>query len=136
MAIRALLYVSRARVRGDAAEAAVADILQVSRARNRALNVTGALLFSGGHFAQFLEGSRESLDELMRSIARDPRHKDLAILQAGAAAVRLFPNWSLAYAGRSTFVDGTLAAALDTDAAAAPGRTREVLSMLEGFTAR
>src|SRR5689334_17743865 len=105
MAIHALLYASRALVTAEVAEAAVADIVRFSRGRNGALDVTGALLFSGGHFAQWLEGSRESVEELMRSIVRDPRHTDIAILEAGPADARRFPDWTLAYAGRSTFVD-------------------------------
>src|SRR6476620_10563584 len=113
MPIHALLYVSRALVAGAAADAAVETIVRVSRDRNDALVVTGALLFSGGHFAQWLEGSRAGVEELMGSIARDPRHTDIAILQAGSVPARHFPDWTLAYAGRSTFVDSALAAALD-----------------------
>ena len=76
--------------------AAIAEILQISRARNRALGVTGTLLFSGGHFAQCLEGSREGVEEVMSGIARDPRHTDITIIEAGAAAAGRFPDWSLA----------------------------------------
>lgn len=134
-AIHALLYVSRALVAGDAADAAVEAIVRVSRERNAALAVTGALLFSGGHFAQWLEGSREAVDELMASIARDPRHTDIAILEAGSAPARQFPDWTLAYAGRSTFVDSALANALVGGTADARLRARRIRSLLDGFAA-
>ena len=135
MALHALLYASRALVAGAAAEAAVQDIVRISRGRNETLDVTGALLFSGGHFAQWLEGSRESVEGLMDSIGRDPRHTDIVILEAGPAAARRFPDWTLAYAGRSTFVDGALAAAIAGDRADDPARTRRILSLLESFAA-
>lgn len=135
MPLHALLYVSRALVTGDAAEAAVEEIVSVSRPRNGSLGVTGGLLFSGGHFAQWLEGRREAVEELMRSIARDPRHTDIVILEAGPAAARRFADWTLAYAGRSTFVDGALAAAIAGDRADDPARTRRILSLLESFAA-
>jgi hypothetical protein len=135
MAIHALLYVSRALVAGAAADAAVEAIVRVSRERNDALAVTGALLFSGGHFAQWLEGSRESVEELMASIARDQRHTDIAILEVGSAPARRFPDWTLAYAGRSTFVDSALAVALDGGPADAPFRVRRIRALLDGFAA-
>jgi hypothetical protein len=128
-----LLYLSRALVRGDAADAAVAEIVRVSRERNRRLDVTGALLFSGGHFAQILEGGKAGVDELMRSILRDPRHCAIAVVQQGEAAARRFPDWSLAYAGRSTFVDRELEGALGAGPAAAPGRAGRILTMLTEF---
>ena len=135
MALHALLYASRALVAGAAADAAVEDIVRISRQRNDALGVTGALLFSGGHFAQWLEGSRESVEALMHSIGRDPRHTDIVILEAGPAAARRFPDWTLAYAGRSTFVDGARAAAVEGGPTDDPRRTRLILSLLEGFAA-
>lgn len=135
MPLHALLYVSRGRIAGAAAAVAVEEIVRVSRLRNGALGVTGALLFSGGHFAQWLEGSHPAVEALMRSIARDPRHSEIAILETGPAAARRFPDWTLAYAGRSTFVDGALAAALAGGDAGDSGRTGRILSLLEGFAA-
>lgn len=135
MALHALLYASRALVAGAAADAAVEDIVRISRQRNNALDVTGALLFSGGHFAQWLEGSPESVEALMHSIGRDPRHTDIVILESGPAAARRFPDWTLAYAGRSTFVDGALAAAVEGEPTADPGRTRRISALLESFAA-
>lgn len=135
MAIYALLYASRALVTGEEAEAAVEDIVRGARERNAGLGVTGALLFSGGHFAQWLEGSRAAVDELMRSIARDPRHTDIVILDAAATAARSFPDWTLAYAGSSTFVDGTLAGALNEQPADHPRRAQRIRSLLEEFAA-
>jgi hypothetical protein len=135
MAIYTLLYASKARVAGEEAEAAVEAIVHGSRTRNAGLGVTGALLFSGGHFAQWLEGERVGVDALMRSIARDPRHTGIVILEAGPAAARRFPDWTLAYAGSSTFVDGALADALVEPPADHPRRARRIRSLLEGFAA-
>lgn len=112
MTIHALLYASRARLAGPEAAAAVADLVAVSRARNARLGVTGALVYSGGHFAQILEGGSAAVAELMRSIGRDPRHADVTVLSEGPTGQRRFADWSLAYAGPATFVDSIIAGTL------------------------
>jgi hypothetical protein len=72
--IFSLLYISRSRLQSDSAGACIQDVVATSRIRNSGLDVTGALLFTGSHFAQILEGPPSSVEELMQSIKRDPRH--------------------------------------------------------------
>ena len=71
-----LLYVSRRPATTDD----IAAIVQVSRAGNASLDVTGALVASRNWFAQILEGPGDSIDELMASISCDERHSDMDIL--------------------------------------------------------
>lgn len=131
MTIHALLYASRARVAGPEAAAAVADIVACSRVRNGRLGVTGALVYSGGHFAQALEGRKAAVAELMRSISRDPRHTDVTILADGPAPARRFADWSLAYSGPATFVDGLIARTLAEAGEPRPGnRLQQLLEAL------
>jgi hypothetical protein len=101
-----LLYVSRSKLRLPQEEAEVDAIVDWSRGRNAEFDVTGALIFTETHFAQFLEGPEAGVDALMASIARDPRHTDLQIMFRRPTDERRFPTWSLAYAGPSTFVAG------------------------------
>jgi len=101
-----LLYVSRSALRLPAEAREVDAIVAWSRARNAALGVTGALVFTETHFAQYLEGPDASVALLMNSIRRDPRHADVATIYERPLRHHVFPTWALAYAGPSTFVAG------------------------------
>ena len=59
---------------------ALAAIAQVSRVRNAADGIAGVLLFDGHRFCQVFEGPAARVGALMDSIARDPRHRDMAVL--------------------------------------------------------
>ena len=87
----------------------IQDICQVSKVRNAGLNLTGALVATQDRFAQVLEGPSESLGAVMTSILRDPRHTDVRLVREEPAGQRNFPSWSLAYVGRSTYVQSLVA---------------------------
>ncbi|QHI97374.1 blue light sensor protein [Xylophilus rhododendri] len=91
--MKQVFYVSQALGR----HAAIPSILSSARRRNLALNVTGSLLFTGGYFAQVLEGEEPALAEVMALIAADARHRDIRILLDRALDMRLFSAWSMAY---------------------------------------
>jgi hypothetical protein len=99
-----LLYVSNSLL--DAAEEGpeLNDVVAVARARNAALGVTGALVLARSHFAQVLEGERFAVDELMLSIRRDYRHTGINVVDVADISERRFTEWSMAYAGASTYV--------------------------------
>jgi hypothetical protein len=101
--MKSLLYISRATER--ASEAEVAKIIAAAQQRNRDVDLTGAIIFTGERFAQFLEGPPDALDAVMSSIARDDRHRDIKLLHVGRQSVRRFPDWEMAYCGPSSFVD-------------------------------
>ncbi|HEY0817208.1 MAG TPA: BLUF domain-containing protein [Rhizobacter sp.] len=92
--LRQTFYVSRS----IATPTQVEDILARARAQNATRQVTGALLFTGGHFAQVLEGPAPALADTMSAIAADGRHEALKILLDEALPTRRFGAWSMAYA--------------------------------------
>lgn len=94
MQLHQLFYISHAR-RTSPVE--VQSIVGCSRERNTTLKVTGALVFSGAHFAQMLEGLPNDLEALMRSIRRDPRHTMLWEWPSRPATSRWYPEWSMGY---------------------------------------
>ncbi|MGX7895918.1 BLUF domain-containing protein [Tsuneonella sp. HG222] len=104
MALFGLLYASQSLVWGAEADAAVENIVSVSRRRNEIANVSGCLLFAGGRFAQSLEGDQALVEEIMASISRDPRHTNICILKQGRLSKRRFSGWALGYAGPSLFI--------------------------------
>lgn len=98
-----LTYCSRNRIRGPVAEVEreVRKILLASRANNAAAGVTGALLYNAGNFAQVLEGPTDWVGRIFEKIQRDLRHSEVTVLENGAVSERRFPDWSMAFAGKS-----------------------------------
>lgn len=99
-----LVYLSRSTEQPSVANGCVEQIVATARARNPSLGLTGALLFTGEHFAQVLEGPTASIDRLMARIAKDPRHDQLMVVARQPIAERRFGQWSMAYSGPSQFV--------------------------------
>jgi hypothetical protein len=111
--ITSLTYVSRSRLQ-PGEQATVDAIVDVASSRNADLGVTGALLFTEVHFAQVLEGAPDAVEELMKSIEADPRHKDVTVLEHSAIDERRFPRWAMAYSGPSIYLDRHLKPLLGT----------------------
>lgn len=111
-----LVYVSRSRIpSGDPAafEAEVAGILEAARQRNPTIGVTGALLFTGEGFAQYLEGPPAAVAEIYETISLDGRHADLVILDFRAIERRAFPAFAMARVQPPS--DGHLEIAAETE---------------------
>lgn len=124
MKLVSLLYVSRSTLSAASAVAVVEQIVAGSRARNPGLGITGALLFTGEHFAQVLEGPAAAVDTLMASVTRDPRHEEITVAARTPIAERQFGRWSMAYSGPSQFVARHVTRLLDDPDAASPARQR------------
>lgn len=90
-----LLYASRAA--GEIDDALVASILEDSRKHNLERGITGILCtYSPGNvFLQVLEGGRETVNALYAAIVRDPRHREVTILDYEEIAERRFAGWRM-----------------------------------------
>ena len=90
-----LLYASRAAQEID--DALVAKILEDARRHNLERGITGVLCaYSPGDvFVQVLEGSRETVNALYASIVRDPRHRDVTLLDYAEITERRFAGWRM-----------------------------------------
>lgn len=96
MPLHRLVYCSRARPAAVAEmDATLAAILEVSRRRNKAVEVTGALLACGGWFLQALEGSKTAVTETYERIWEDPRHDEHKVIDEAAVSERLFSEWNM-----------------------------------------
>lgn len=91
--IRIFFYVSRSL----AAPGDLERILASARLHNESRGVTGALLFTGGHFAQLLEGEDDALSHTVAAIQADTRHADMKCVLTGDMASRRFAGWSMAF---------------------------------------
>ena len=65
----------------DTSPQAIEAILAQSRQHNPVSGITGILCYGDGIFLQCIEGGRMQVSELFGSIQRDPRHKDVALLE-------------------------------------------------------
>jgi hypothetical protein len=136
MSMESLLYISRSQIANSEAASEVDAIVATAVAFNPAHELTGALLFTGTHFAQVLEGEGASLDRLMASISQDPRHDQLMVVSRGPLAHRNFPEWSMAYFGPSQFVARHVTRLLNNPAPAEVRRATEWLTdLLREFSA-
>jgi len=75
----------------------IEDILKTARNFNSKNDVTGCLVFSKGYFIQLLEGSKDTIKDLMDHIDRDNRHTNIDILSEGEAEKKIFETWDMAY---------------------------------------
>ena len=133
-----IVYCSRNRL-GDARQSAdgLRTILALARENNKRHNVSGALLFNNGFFAQVLEGRQEDVLKIYEHIACDHRHCDLVILQSGYGGARDFADWSMAYAG--TAADDAIPLMVSTLNAAFSGAASNgeaVLRLLQNIVVR
>ena len=90
-----LVYVSRMTEECDTE--ALQKVLKISRSNNTAREITGILCYDPAFFMQCLEGPREAVNQLYSEIQRDPRHKDVVLLEYREVADRKFADWSMAF---------------------------------------
>jgi hypothetical protein len=77
------------------------SILKVARKNNKKGGITGILCYDPKYFLQWLEGPRDSINNLYSIIMKDPRHKNVTLLDYQEISVRTFERWSMAYASTS-----------------------------------
>lgn len=73
-------------------------ILGESQRNNDRDELTGALAAHNGRYVQVVEGSATTLDGLLRRLERDPRHKDIKLLERENITTRDFGRWAMANA--------------------------------------
>lgn len=134
MTLQSLIYISESTISLPSGECQIDGIVDVSRSRNRALGVTGALMFAHTNFVQVLEGSQTALDVLMTSIGRDSRHRNVRILEVETLTARRFPDWAMAYVGPAALVESHLAPLLEFgESGVDPFATQDMISLLRSF---
>ena len=92
--VRQIVYFSTAAGRQDAI--VTADILAVSRNRNRIDGITGLLIAGGHRYLQVIEGSPEILTGLLGRLRADERHVGMSVLVDRRIKARHFSGCSMA----------------------------------------
>lgn len=93
-----LVYMSRNDIT-DEIELQIGGILEISRENNRRAEITGALMFNAGCFAQVLEGPHHAIPATFERIQCDERHSNVTVLLFEPLDARVFSNWAMAYVG-------------------------------------
>ena len=97
-----LVYVSKNTIPKAMLDDELRAILDIAKEKNINKNITGALLFNAGYFAQVLEGPMDAVEELFERIQEDTRHIGCVILCCEPTKSRTFTKWSMAYEGADT----------------------------------
>ncbi|MEM7635657.1 MAG: BLUF domain-containing protein [Pseudomonadota bacterium] len=118
----------------------LSEILRVARSNNRKHDITGALMMyeHKDWFAQVLEGNETEINTLFERIRKDPRHKNVEVIEAGNAPARLFGKWAMALIAEHGEPDAPLVATDGGISEAAPWRVTQgqenVLTQLRDMT--
>lgn len=96
-------YVSRSCIPLEEREAEIARIVEAAVPWNESMQITGALVHTGEHFAQLVEGPEPAIADLRNMLETDHRHASLVRFEWGAVRARRFAGWALAYSGGSSF---------------------------------
>ncbi|MEI6612813.1 BLUF domain-containing protein [Polynucleobacter sp.] len=97
-----LSYVSKATQ--DMGLSSLVHLFDVAHKWNQGHELTGALFYENGHFAQILEGRRKDVLFIWEKIQKDYRHKILHRIEFEPIDQRLFPNWALRFYGGDQIV--------------------------------
>ncbi|WP_434990035.1 BLUF domain-containing protein [Xanthomonas melonis] len=92
--LHAVAYVSE--VRRPMSVAELDRLLVSASARNGQLSVTGALLYDGRRFFQYIEGAPANVRETYDRIKQSSRHILVAEVYNGPITERHFPDWQMA----------------------------------------
>ncbi len=93
--ITELVYYSISNI--EATSKNMADILVQSRQLNSKKNITGCLLYHDKIFLQLLEGEKEVIKNLFKTIKKDKRHSNVTLIMEEELEERMFPSWSMAF---------------------------------------
>jgi hypothetical protein len=75
----------------------ISPFLEKTRASNAKLGLTGMLLYVEGSFFQVLEGRRDVVEALLKTIESDTRHKRVNVIVCEPIQERSFGEWTMGY---------------------------------------
>jgi hypothetical protein len=73
------------------------SILGTASIENARHDLTGLLVFDDKHYLQVIEGGRTAVSQLLGNLYKDPRHKDLVVLEFDYIHQRQFPQWTMQF---------------------------------------
>ncbi len=98
MPLTQVAYSSKAR--HSFSEQDLDEMLATARIKNKALGLSGLLLYQDGFFLQFLEGQRHAVDDLLQTIEADGRHDAVKLIWRREIEARDFGDWQMGFLRR------------------------------------
>jgi hypothetical protein len=95
MSLTQAAYTSRARRSFN--EQDLDEMLATARIKNKALGLSGLLLYQDGLFLQVLEGHRHAVDDLLKTIEADERHDAVRLIWHREIDARDFGDWQMGF---------------------------------------
>src|SRR5438874_7348176 len=99
------LYTSRSLILGAEARDVLPSLVSHWQKSNHTAKISGALIFTGFMFSQYIEGPEKAIAELREKIMADDRHTEVRTTDKGASQERMFKGWTLAYSGQAAPFD-------------------------------
>lgn len=130
MPLTSLMYASFSRLHPRTANGAVEALVRAGRVRNTVHGITGALLFTGTHFVQIVEGPAVAVQALWTNLQSDPRHENLVLANHGLVCERRFDRWDMAYSGPAQYVSKRVRPLFDAADPVAQARSARWLANL------
>lgn len=79
----------------------VRSALKAGTVHNEKEGITGGLIFNQTYFSQVMEGDRQAISDTFFRIAKNPKHKNIVILDFQPISERTFESWHVGFAGKS-----------------------------------
>ncbi|SHO56870.1 BLUF domain-containing protein [Vibrio quintilis] len=86
---------------GEMTQSELKNILEQARTNNQKHDICGMLCYDNHYFLQILEGDAAEVTALFLTIAADKRHHSVVIIGVQETEKRIFPHWTMGYAGGS-----------------------------------
>lgn len=90
-----IIYISDLNTSSGQPDPKLTSICQTSAKNNKVKGITGVLLFHNNHFLQVLEGDEDILNDTLKKISSDTRHKNIDIIFNELTEKRSYPNWQM-----------------------------------------
>lgn len=74
-----------------------------ARKKNRALGVTGHMIYLNRTFTHWIEGPSDAVEAVWQRVQRDERHQNVELLMRREQMVRRFPSTPLGFASTAYF---------------------------------
>jgi hypothetical protein len=93
MKMSQLIYAST--LSGDVSFSEINQIQTLAQRKNHQFDISGLLVYGRRYFLQCIEGPEKDIKQLYSNIKKDPRHRELLLLETKEVTSRSFENWSM-----------------------------------------
>jgi len=90
-----IVYTSETDLTGNDVNNVLKDISKKAKINNKKLNITGLLFYHNQRFVQVIEGEKDDLENLLSTIEKDDRHKNIQRIVDEETKKQGFNEWNM-----------------------------------------